>query len=134
MSLQLRFLMRWPSSTIKYFHGLFCKKRRSLIAISYDVIITGYDSLGTCFLLALRCLRLKSSRSLIVPWYRTTGIYTSDSFFLKRKINQTNRWCKLVELSHPIGNSGEWAYNKKGTTNIVIYHCCYQSNTLDSLS
>lgn len=72
INLQLRFLIRWPSSTIRYFHGLLCIKRLSLMAISYDVIMTGNNSWTGFLLLTVRCLRLSASLSLIVPWYSTT--------------------------------------------------------------
>ena len=78
MSLQLRFLMRCPSSTTRYFHSWSWKYLRSLRHISNEVTNTGM--LSTSLLPALglfrreeRCLRRSRSLSSWLPWYKTTG-------------------------------------------------------------
>ena len=73
MRRQLRFLMRWPSSTMMYFQRKCCRYVRSFITISYEVTTTGNVS-EMPVRPSTRRLARSLARSSIEPWYRMTGI------------------------------------------------------------
>lgn len=76
MRRQLRFLIRCPSSTTRYFHANFSKYLRSFMTISYEVMTTGYDWVPASrgILCETRSSSLRSLRSALDPWYNTVGI------------------------------------------------------------
>ena len=78
---QLKFLMRWPSSTIISFHVSCIRNSRSFIAISYEVTTTGNEVKipPSSILCRCRISRLSSTRSGLAPWYSIYGTWQTNN-------------------------------------------------------